>query len=171
LEILNDVVSDLDYVFIPVGGGSLAAGISEVFKQLSPETKLIGVESELAPAMSTSLAKGEIVKLEDISRFCDGSAVHRVGEICFSQLKKHLTKVITVPEGLISKTILKLYNLGIVAEPAGAMAIAGMEMLKSELVGKEIAVVISGSNTKLLRVDEFIEKALVYEGLKYMILV
>jgi len=78
LELLKDINGELDYVFIPVGGGALAAGISIVLKQLSPETNIIGVEPEHACSMKKSIAKKSIVEIPNHSRFCDGSSISRV---------------------------------------------------------------------------------------------
>ena len=70
LEILEDAKEKIDYLFIPVGGGGLAAGVGNYFKQISPETKLIGVEPEGAPSMKTSLEKGELVTLKKNRQIC-----------------------------------------------------------------------------------------------------
>lgn len=75
---MKDLEGDLDYCFIPVGGGGLAAGVSFVLKQLSPDTKCIGFEPEGAPAMSEALKAGKPVVLGKISRYCDGSAIRKV---------------------------------------------------------------------------------------------
>ena len=81
LEIIQDSTCQIDYLFIPIGGGGLIAGVGSYFKQVSPNTKIIGVEPAGAPSMSESLKKGEVVKLEDIDKFVDGAAVQRVGDL------------------------------------------------------------------------------------------
>ena len=80
LEILNQATQPIDYVFVPVGGGGLASGLSTVFKELSPKTKIIGVEPEGAPSMKTALHNGKVVELKHIEKFVDGAAVRRVGD-------------------------------------------------------------------------------------------
>ena len=112
---------------VPVGGGGLVSGILTVFKLLSPHTKIIGVEPEGAPSMREALNLGERISLKSIDRFVDGAALRQVGAIPFEICKDSLDEMITVAEGKICQTILDLYNKeGIVAEPAGALAIAGL---------------------------------------------
>ncbi|MEO1451520.1 MAG: pyridoxal-phosphate dependent enzyme, partial [Bacteroidota bacterium] len=82
-EILADAEGPLDYIFVPIGGGGLAAGLGSYVKQLSPETKIIGVEPAGAPAMKRSIERGEVLTLDRISKFVDGAAVKRVGEHTF----------------------------------------------------------------------------------------
>ena len=109
VEILEDL-SDIDYLFIPVGGGGLSAGVGSYFKTYSPKTKIIGLEPEGAPAMYEALKAGKPVTLETIDRFVDGAAVKRVGDITFSICKDVLDDMHLVPEGKVCSTILKLYN-------------------------------------------------------------
>lgn len=77
---MKDLEGDIDYCFIPVGGGGLAAGISLVLNQMSPDTKCLGFEPEGAPAMTEALKQGKPVFLEKISRYCDGSAIRKVSK-------------------------------------------------------------------------------------------
>jgi threonine dehydratase len=86
VEILEEQ-SDIDYLFVPVGGGGLSAGVGSYLKTYSPKTKIIGLEPEGAPSMFEALKAGEPVTLGDIDRFVDGAAVKRVGEITFSVCK------------------------------------------------------------------------------------
>ncbi|MBT3751240.1 MAG: threonine ammonia-lyase IlvA, partial [Bacteroidetes bacterium] len=152
LEILEDLSEPLDYLFIPVGGGGLAAGIGPVFWSNSSTTRLIGVEPAGAPAMKKSIEQGQIVELDEIDTFTDGAAVKKVGDLTFPVCRDYLEKVVVVPEGLISKTILLLYNQNaIVAEPAGALALAAVELMKDELKGKRVGVIISGGNNDISR--------------------
>ena len=83
VEILEDL-SDIDYLFVPVGGGGLGSGIGTYFKTYSPKTKIIGLEPEGAPSMSEAFKAGQPVTLENIDRFVDGAAVKRIGDITFS---------------------------------------------------------------------------------------
>ncbi|MBD0284513.1 MAG: pyridoxal-phosphate dependent enzyme, partial [Flavisolibacter sp.] len=109
VEILEDL-SDIDYLFIPVGGGGLSAGVGSYFKTFSPKTKIIGVEAEGAPSMKKALEAGHPVTLENIDRFVDGAAVQRVGDLTFSICKEVLDEMHLVPEGKVCSIILKLYN-------------------------------------------------------------
>ena len=134
LEILKHTSAPLDYIFVPVGGGGLISGIATVIKSHSPKTKIIGVEPQGAPSMQQALVSGERIALKKMDRFVDGAAVRQVGAIPYEICKSSLEKVITVHEGKICQTILDLYNKeGIVAEPAGALAIAGLEQMQDEL--------------------------------------
>jgi threonine dehydratase len=125
VEILEDQPA-VDYLFMPVGGGGLSAGVGSYFKDNSPKTVLIGVEAEGAPAMYQSLKIGKPVVLDKIDSFTDGVAVKKVGDVTFPICQKVLKEVHLVPEGKICSTILKLYNEeAIVVEPAGAINNSG----------------------------------------------
>ncbi|EGR32305.1 threonine dehydratase, putative [Ichthyophthirius multifiliis] len=171
LEVLQDLETDLDYCFVPVGGGGLAAGVSLVLSQLSPDTKCIGVEPDGASSMSKSLKEGQVVVLDSISRYCDGSSIRRVGDLPFKICKEKLSQVHVVQEGHISTTILFLYDIGIIAEPAGALSVAALDFFKDEIKGKNVVCILAGGNTELSRLDEFKEHSLLYEGLKYFFLI
>ena len=137
LEIVQQTDAAIDYIFIPVGGGGLASGLSSVVKALSPQTKIIGVEPAGAPSMSKSIDKGEIVQLDHIEKFVDGASVQRVGDLTFNICQKNLDVMTTVHEGKICQTILEMYNKdAIVAEPAGVMSIAALDEFKDEIKGK-----------------------------------
>lgn len=172
LEILQQVQEPIDFLLMPIGGGGLAAGVSTVFKLISPHTKLIGVEPEGAPSMKTSLDAGQIVVLESIDKFVDGAAVKRVGDLNFDICKETLDKVILVPEGKVCSTILKLYNEeAMVVEPAGALTISALELVREEIKGKTVVCVVSGSNNDITRTEEIKERSLFYEGLKHYFLI
>ncbi|TMI75331.1 MAG: threonine ammonia-lyase, partial [Bacteroidetes bacterium] len=127
MEILADKPG-IDYIFVPVGGGGLSAGVGSYFKIFSPKTKIIGLEPEGAPSMSEALKAGRPVCLDNIDRFVDGAAVKKVGDLTFSICKDVLDDMRLVPEGKICTTILKLYNEdAIVVEPAGALSIAVLD--------------------------------------------
>jgi threonine dehydratase len=171
LEILEEL-SDVDVLFIPVGGGGLSAGVGTYFKTYSPKTKIIGLEPEGAPSMFEALKAGKPVALENIDRFVDGAAVKRVGDITFSICKDVLDDMHLVPEGKICTTILKLYNEdAIVVEPAGALSIAALDDYADAIKAKTIVCIVSGSNNDIDRMQEIKERSLQYEGLKHYFLV
>jgi threonine dehydratase len=171
LEILEEL-SDVDYLFIPVGGGGLSAGVGTYFKTYSPKTKIIGLEPEGAPSMKRALEAGAPVTLETIDRFVDGAAVKRVGDITFSICKEVLDDMHLVSEGKICTTILKLYNEdAIVTEPAGALSIAALDDYMDVIKGKNIVCIIGGGNNDIDRMQEIKERSLQYEGLKHYFLV
>ena len=171
VEILEDQ-SDVDYLFIPVGGGGLSAGVGAYFKTYSPKTKIIGVEPEGAPSMFEALKAGHPVELKTIERFVDGAAVKRVGDITFSICKDVLDDIHLVNEGKVCSTILKLYNEdAIVVEPAGAMSIAALDDYADQIKGKNVVCIVSGSNNDIDRMQEIKERSLQYEGLKHYFLI
>lgn len=172
LEILESFKNPIDYVFIPIGGGGLAAGLSEVFKHLSPNTKIIGVEPQGAPSMKTAIANGKNTPLETIDKFVDGAAVKQVGNITFEICSKNLEEIILVPEGKVCTTILRLYNEeAMVVEPAGALTIAALDFYKEEIKGKNVVCIISGSNNDIERTAEIKERSLLHEGLMHYFMI
>lgn len=172
LEILNQITEPIDYVFLPVGGGGLSAGVGSVFKWLSNETQIIGVEPKGAPSLTTSLKKGENNTLDTIDKFVDGAAVKRMGDLNYEICKKVVAATTIVPEGAICSTILKLYNENaIVAEPAGALSISALENFKQEIKGKTVVCVVSGGNNDITRMEEMKERSELFEGLKHYFIV
>ncbi|WP_445735997.1 threonine ammonia-lyase IlvA [Mariniflexile sp.] len=168
LEILEQATAPIDYVFIAVGGGGLAAGLSTIFKELSPNTKIIGVEPEGAPSMSVSMENNQNTELETIEKFVDGAAVKRVGDLTFPICKANLHAMITVPSGKVCETILELYNKdAIVVEPAGALSISALDFYADAIKGKNVVCVVSGSNNDITRTPEIKERALLYANLKH----
>ncbi len=172
LEILMDITEKIDYIFMAIGGGGLAAGVSSYFAALSPHTKIIGVEPQGAPSMQQSLKAGKVITLESIDKFVDGAAVKRVGDLNFAICKQTLSDVVLVPEGKVCSTIIQLYNEeAIVVEPAGALSIAALDYYKEEIKGKNVVCVVSGSNNDLGRTEEIKERSLFYEGLKHYFII
>jgi len=171
VEILDDL-QDIDFLFVPVGGGGLASGMGTYFKTYSPKTRIIGLEPEGAPSMFEAFKAGGPVTLPSIDRFVDGAAVKRVGDLTYSICKEVLDDMRLVPEGRICTTILKLYNEdAIVVEPAGALAISALEDYKDEIRGKTVVCVVSGSNNDIDRMPEIKERSLQFEGLKHYFLI
>ncbi len=172
LEIIQDSVCQIDYVFVPIGGGGLISGVGSYFKQVSPSTKIIGVEPAGAPSMKVSLEKGEVVTLQDIDKFVDGAAVQRVGNLTFEICKQVVDDIVLIPEGRICTKILDLYNSdAIVVEPAGALSIAALDYYKDKIKGKNVVCIVSGSNNDITRTEEIKERSLLFEGLKHYFII
>ncbi|MCQ4140015.1 threonine ammonia-lyase IlvA [Chryseobacterium sp. EO14] len=172
LEILEQKKEATDFVFIPIGGGGLASGISTVFKELSAETQLIGVEPKGAPSMKRSIENKINTELTEIDSFVDGAAVKKVGDLTFEICRNTLSDCISVDEGKICETILQLYNKdAIVLEPAGALSISALEQYKTQIRGKNVVCIVSGSNNDITRMEEIKERALLYNGLKHYFMV
>ena len=171
IEILEDQ-QDIDFIFLPVGGGGLSAGVGAYFKTKAPQTNIIGVEPEGAPSMLTAIKAGHPVQLDQIDSFVDGAAVKRVGDATFDICKRVIDDMHLVPEGKICSTILKLYNEeAIVVEPAGALAVAALDDYADQIKGKKIVCIVSGSNNDIERMQEIKERSLQYEGLKHYFLI
>ena len=172
LEILEDLHEPIDFVFAAIGGGGLISGLGSYFKQISPNTQIIGVEPKGAPAMYQSLQKGEVLTLEQIDNFVDGAAVRKVGSKTFQIAQKVIDDLVLIPEGKVCSTILQLYNEeGIVVEPAGALTIAALDFYKEKIKGKNIVCILSGSNNDITRTEEIKERSLLYEGLKHYFII
>ncbi|QEC67109.1 threonine ammonia-lyase [Panacibacter ginsenosidivorans] len=171
VEILEEL-QDIDYVFVPVGGGGLSAGVGTYFKIHSLQTKLIGLEPEGAPSMLAAFKAGHPVTLDEIDRFVDGAAVKRAGDLTYNICKDVLDDMHLVPEGKICTAILQLYNQdAIVAEPAGAMSIAALDDYAWKIKGKTVVCIVSGGNNDIDRMPEIKERSLQYEGLKHYFLI
>jgi threonine dehydratase len=172
LEILQDSAHEIDYLFVPIGGGGLIAGVGSYFKQMHPSTKIIGVEPAGAPSMKESLKQGKVVILENIDKFVDGAAVQRVGDIPFDICQQVVDDIVLVPEGRICTKILELYNRdAIVVEPAGALSIAALDYYADQIKGKNVVCIVSGSNNDITRTEEIKERSLLFEGLKHYFIV
>ena len=172
LEIFKDSNFKIDYLLMAIGGGGLAAGVSTVFRQLSPKTKLIGVEPMGSPSMKVSVDEGNIVVLDEIDTFVDGAAVRRVGDVTFEVCRRNLDQILLVPEGKVCTTILQLYNEeAIVAEPAGALSIAALDLIKDDIRGKNVVCLVGGGNNDITRTEEIKERSLLYEGLKHYFII
>ena len=171
-EILSQSKVKLDYIFVPIGGGGLASGLGAYFKQMHPETKIIGVEPGGAPCMKAAIEAGETVRLEHIDKFVDGAAVQKAGSLTYEVCKEVLDDIIVVPEGAVCTTIIQMYNKSaIVVEPAGALASAALRFYADKIKGKNVACIVSGSNNDITRMEEIREKSLLYEGLKHYFIV
>ncbi|MFZ9170958.1 MAG: threonine ammonia-lyase [Sediminibacterium sp.] len=171
IEILEEQ-QNIDFVFLPVGGGGLSAGVGAYFKTQAPTTKIIGVEPEGAPSMLAAIKAGKPVKLDNIDSFVDGAAVKRVGDATFEICKQVIDDMHLVPEGKICSTILKLYNEeAIVVEPAGAISVAALDDYADQIKGKKIVCIVSGSNNDIERMQEIKERSLQFEGLKHYFLI
>ncbi len=128
MEILRQHRGPLDAIFVPVGGGGLIAGIAVYVKQLYPDVRIIGVESDDSACMAAALAAGERVVLDHVGLFADGTAVAQVGEEPFRIARQCVDEVLTVDTDEICAGIRDLFEeTRSIAEPSGALAIAGLK--------------------------------------------
>ncbi|GAB6991854.1 threonine ammonia-lyase IlvA [Paenibacillus pini] len=172
MEVMESLDAPLDYVFVTIGGGGLAAGVGTYIKTVSPSTRIVGVEPMGAASMSEAIMRKEVVTLDEIDKFIDGAAVKRVGDITYDICSRTLDDVVKVPEGKACTTILDLYNENaIVVEPAGALSVAALDLYREQIMGKNVVCIISGGNNDIDRMQEIKERSLMYEGIKHYFLV
>lgn len=169
LEILNDINNKhIDYLFLPVGGGGLAAGVSSYIKELSPLTKIIGIEPLGAPSMYEAFKQNKVIKLDKINTFVDGASVKKVGDLNYPICKKNLNDIILIDEGHVCSKILEMYNdKGIIIEPAGVLSLCALDIMADDIENKTCVSVISGGNSDVFRMPEILERSLIYEGRKH----
>ncbi|EJH8772671.1 threonine ammonia-lyase [Listeria monocytogenes] len=169
---LNKAHEQADYVFAGIGGGGLISGVATYLKAKSPITKIIGVEPDGAPSMTAALKQNQVVTLDKIDKFVDGAAVKEVGGLTFQHAKVLVDEVTTVSEGAVCSTILDMYTKqAIVAEPAGALSVAALEIYREEIKDKTVVCIVSGGNNDINRMQEIEERSLLHEGLKHYYIV
>jgi len=174
LEILDQLGSPPDLLVVPVGGGGLLAGSAVALADSRPRTRVVGVEPAGAASMRAALDAGEPVTLPAVDSFVDGAAVRRVGRHTFDLVQRLVDDVVTVQEGAVCTTMLQLYQRdGIIAEPAGALAVAAVASPGGLGVraGGSVVCIVSGGNNDVSRYGEVVERSLVHEGLKHYFLV
>lgn len=172
VEIMQDIEEPIDYVFGSIGGGGLMSGVATYVKNLSPSSKLIGVEPANAGSMKEAFSSDGPTALDSIDKFVDGAAVKCVGDETYAVCKKYVDDIVLVPEGKVCTTILDLYNKhAIIAEPAGALPVAALDFYAEEIKGKSVVIIISGGNNDIGRMQEIKERSLIYEGLLYYFIV
>lgn len=162
-EMLRQVdKKDMDAVFIPIGGGGLAAGMSVYLKAMSPNTRIIGVEPDDSAAMKLSIAAGERIVLEQVGIFADGVAVKQVGEHTFDLCRQYVDEIILVDTDEICAAIKDIYEeTRAVVEPAGALAVAAIKkyVRREHIHGQVLAAVNSGANMNFDRLRYVAERA------------
>ena len=173
VEILDQLDTEPDLVVVGIGGGGCISGMTTYLAQCTGKTTLLGVEPAGAASMMAALAAGEPVDLDHVDQFVDGAAVKRAGALPFQLLSMagDVVSVISVDEGAVCTAMLDLYqNEGIIAEPAGALSVAGL--LETEVEPDSTVVcLISGGNNDVSRYGEVLERSLVHLGLKHYFLV
>lgn len=173
VEILDQLDTEPDLVIVAVGGGGCISGVTTYLAERTTSTSVLGVEPAGAASMIAALAAGEPVDLEHVDQFVDGAAVKRAGALTFQVLASagDMVSVIAVDEGAVCTAMLDLYqNEGIIAEPAGALSVAGL--LETEVMpGSTVVCLISGGNNDVSRYGEVLERSLVHLGLKHYFLV
>lgn len=170
---LASLGKELDTVLVPVGGGGLISGVLSYLADMSPATKVVGVEPKGAASLGAAHDAGGPVTLEAIDPFVDGAAVKRIGDIPWQVFNAHrdATELYAADEGAVCTEMLGLYqNEGIIAEPAGALSVAGLGLAELS-PGSTVVCIISGGNNDVLRYAEVMERSLVHRGLRHYFLV
>lgn len=173
VEILDQLDTEPDLVIVAVGGGGCIAGITTYLAERTTGTAVLGVEPAGAASMMAALAAGRPVDLDHVDQFVDGAAVRRAGALTYQALAAagDMVSVTTVDEGAVCTAMLDLYqNEGIIAEPAGALSVAGLLEAQVE-PGATVVCLISGGNNDVSRYGEVLERSLVHLGLKHYFLV
>ena len=161
MEIFRQVSTPIDYVFVCIGGGGLIAGIATYLRFVSPHTKIIGVEPEDAACTRAALDQGSRVKLKKVGLFADGCAVAQVGKETFRLIKECVDDVITVTTDEICAGVKDIFeDTRAIAEPAGALAMAGMKKYTADhgIENKMMVVIVSGANTNFNRLRYISER-------------
>ncbi len=172
VEIVNQLGKTPDVVVVPIGGGGLVSGLGMYMKSKNPATTVVGVEPDGAASMSRALELGKVTTLEHIDKFVDGAAVRTVGSHTFKVSKDIISKMVTVVEGHVCEEMISLYqNDGIITEPAGALSVAALDNIRSDIKGKTVVCVVSGGNNDISRYPEIVERSLMYRGLKHYFIV
>lgn len=171
VEIFEDL-PDVDVLVVPIGGGGLISGVGTYAKALQSEVKIFGVEPEGAASMVAAFEAGHPITLEKVDTFVDGVAVKTVGETTYTIAREVVDKIVLVPEGRVCREMVDRYQSdGIVAEPAGALATAALDILAEDIKGKKVVCIVSGGNNDISRYAEVLERSLVYQGLKHYFIV
>ena len=162
MEILRQHPGQLDAIFVPVGGGGLAAGIAAYVKNLRPGIKVIGVEPQDSDAMRRSIAAGYPLELQDVGLFADGVAVKQVGEETFRICRDLLDEIVVVDTDAICSAIKDVFEATrVVAEPAGALSLAGLNAWvgANKVRDKTLAAIISGANMNFDRLGHVVDRS------------
>lgn len=164
LEILEDL-NDIDQIYLPIGGGGLAAGIAIAVKSRRPDIKIIGVESKAFPAMKQSLMKGSLQKIEAGFTIADGISVKSPGELTYKIASKYLDDIVLVEDSAIVRTMfLLMERMKLVVEPAGAASLAYLLSNGHHDNNRNIVSILSGGNVDMYLLGQVVTKGLLQMG-------
>jgi threonine dehydratase len=173
LEIARQHADPIEAIFVPIGGGGLAAGVAAIVKFLRPETRVIGVEPVDAPTMKAAIDAGEVVTLNEVGLFADGVAVRRAGIETFRLCKDLLDEIVLVDTDAICAAIKDIFDDSrAIAEPSGAVALAGLKAWAAAHPGTGSLIAInSGANLNFDRLRHVAERAEIGEGAEALLAV
>lgn len=173
VEILKQHPEKIGAVFVPVGGGGLAAGVATITKFLRPGIKIIGVEPTEAASMQLALKHGKPTELDWVDLFADGVAVKQVGEHTFDWCRRYLDEIITVDTDMISSAIRDIFeDCRAIAEPSGAIALAGLKAYAARAPENQSLIAIhSGSNMNFNRLRHVADRTEIGDGREVLLAV
>ncbi|MGG1943991.1 threonine ammonia-lyase, biosynthetic [Trinickia sp. NRRL B-1857] len=167
MEIARQHQGPIHAIFVPIGGGSLAAGVAAYMKAVRPDVRIVGVQTEDSCAMAQSLAAGRRIELDEVGLFSDGTAVKLVGEETFRLCSAYLDEVVTVDTDALCAAIKDVFqDTRSLLEPAGAMAVAGAKLYaqRTGVAGETLVALTSGANMNFDRMRFVAERADVGEA-------
>ena len=163
LEILEDL-PDVDEIYLPIGGGGLAAGILIAIKTKNPKIKVIGVQSKSFPSMKESFESGSLKSVDGSRTIADGISVKKPGQLTFSIIKELIDDIVLVDDPQIIKAMFLLMERGkIIVEPAGVVGLAYLIDKKPSL-GKKVVTVLAGGNVDMYLLGQIVDKGLAAIG-------
>jgi threonine dehydratase len=173
LEILRQHPDAIKAIFIPIGGGGLAAGVAAIVRFLRPEAMIIGVEPVDAATMKTAIDRGEVTTLNEVGLFADGVAVRRAGNHTFSLCRDLLDDIVLVDTDAICAAVKDIFDdVRAIAEPSGALALAGLKAWATANPGDGALIAInSGANVNFDRLRHVAERAEIGEGAEALLAV
>ncbi len=176
LEIARQHSDPIAAVFVPIGGGGLAAGVAAILKFLRPETRVIGVEPVDAASMKAAIQAGEVVTLDQVGLFCDGVAVRRAGAQTFELCRDLLDEIVTVDNDAVCAAVKDIFDDSrAVPEPSGALALAGLKIWAAahpeSLNDGALIAVNSGANVNFDRLRHVAERAQIGLGAEALLAV
>ncbi|MBQ8000910.1 MAG: threonine ammonia-lyase [Ruminococcus sp.] len=164
LEVLGEL-DDIDAIVVPVGGGGLISGIAYTAKQIRPSVKVYGVQMAGAPSMYNSVKDGSIQCLDSVSTIADGIAVKQPGENTYQFVKEYVDEIALVSDDEVASAILALIEKQkMIAEGAGAAAVAAVMFNKFDLQGKRVVAIVSGGNIDVTSLSRVIDRGLLNSG-------
>jgi threonine dehydratase len=164
LEVLDQVPA-LEAVVVPIGGGGLIGGVACAIKEKRPDIRLVGVQTARLPSMAAALEKRHPVTIEPGITIADGIAVRRAGDLTLPLVERYVDELVTVDEEDIASAILVLLEREkMLAEGAGATALAALLQHKTKLTGKRTAVLVCGGNIDVTLLARIIERGMVKDG-------
>jgi threonine dehydratase len=164
LELLGQI-PDMDAVVVPIGGGGLISGISCALKEINPRIRIIGVQTSRLPSMQAAVREKQPVTLPVASTLADGIAVRRTGDRTLPMVQRYVDEIVTVEEEEIANAILLLLEREkMLAEGAGATAVAALLYHKTSCKGKKVVAIVSGGNIDVSILSRIIERGLAKDG-------